>query len=44
MFYTRTNRAVCWLLPCAAIGHDESGTLFFEVAWLLWVIGVGEKE
>lgn len=42
MFYSRTNSRVFFILPTIAIGIDEYGMAFFEIAWLFYVIGVGQ--
>lgn len=41
MIYARENRAVCFLLPTAAVGVDIDGSYFVEIAWLFFVIGFG---
>lgn len=44
MIYKRTSQNTMFLLPAIAVGMDEHGLPFLEVAWLCWAIGVGKKE
>jgi hypothetical protein len=44
MIYTRTSTRTLFLLPAIAIGVEEDGKPFLEVAWLWWAVGVGDKE
>ena len=43
MIYTRTSERTMFLLPAVAVGMDENGSPFMELAWLCWAIGIGEK-
>lgn len=40
--YGRKNPNVCFILPALAFGIDTDGRFFFEAAWLIWAIGVGD--
>lgn len=44
MIYIRQNYRVCFLTPTVACGIDGDGVYFFEVAFLFFVIGLGEKK
>ncbi len=39
--YARHNPNVLFVWPALAVGVDLDGRFFFEVAWLLWAVGVG---
>jgi hypothetical protein len=41
-FYVRTSHHTCFLIPCVAIGTEEDGRPFLEIAWLCWAIGIGD--
>lgn len=41
MIYTRVNSNVFFLLPAFAVGIDLDGRYFFEIAWLVFAIGLG---
>lgn len=43
MWYGRHNPNVCFLLPTMAIGIDTDGRYFMEVAFLFFVLGIGDK-
>lgn len=40
--YIRKSERVFFLLPTVAVGVDMDGLFFFEVAWFVWAIGVGD--
>lgn len=44
IFYTRSNRSVCFLWPSLAIGLDVDGRPFMEVGFLTWAVGLGTLE
>lgn len=41
--YTRNATRTFFLLPTMAVGVDEAGYCFVELAWLCWAIGFGSK-
>lgn len=43
MIYTRKSWNTFFLWPACAIGTDQQGLLFFEIAWLCWAVGFGEQ-
>lgn len=45
MIYIRKSHHTLFLLPAIAVGIDvQDGRPFFEVAWLSWAIGIGDKR
>lgn len=44
MFYTRKSHHTLFVIPTLAIGTDEDGLPFLEIAWLCWAVGLGSIE
>ena len=42
--YTRVNKSVFFVLPTMAVGVDEFGYFFIEVAWFNVSIGFGNVD
>lgn len=42
MIYSRINERVFFLLPSMAVGVDEDGTYFVEIAMFNFAIGFGK--
>lgn len=40
--YFRVNRRVFFLVPTMAVGFDEDGRVFVELAWLNVAVGFGQ--
>jgi len=43
MIYFRRSHNTLFILPAIAVGTDADQRPFFEVAWLCWAIGIGDK-
>ena len=42
--YTRINKRVFFLLPSVAVGYDDFGYVFIEVAWFNVAVGFGKVD
>jgi hypothetical protein len=43
MFYARQNYKVFFFWPSLAFGYDLDETIFIELAWMFYVIGIGQQ-